>query len=495
MYEGFEFPQCSLARGVPFSRKVESVEEARKFGVGPSNLVSFENTEYHVLKDACMQTDPVLWAHTVSMWDNRLLPAVLEVQRVEAVIIGNARKRFTEAENRNTPLFSRLSELVKEEADLRGKVRVAIVDSSQAVPDKVTKLAEALGVFGVELPDDLVLSLPDERLLHSDAAHAAELELPHDPEESKHFLKGWVYWAVTAVTGAIFGVSALSIPGMVHPAALHKDPIGMVLFAAAAGIGFTTLAGRAMRLTFRYAAETFYFSKKKWWGSVLIATGTNLALATFYTVVDAIGLMKSSGMMAQISALSGAKASASTIDPVYILAAGAFSFTYTAYNSVAGWMEARKSAANRVTKACEDESIAAFKETRQSSGYSEAVTALNALRADRAAAGQVEEIYELAIKQIDTEREQIIANLVEPLECTDEEALMLQRARTEAEGRQAEFDELVMQLRQELLAARGDMPTDKSLLKGHRSARGTTGVGSLLKGAINRLSGIGAGAK
>ena len=140
MYEGFEFPQCSLARGVPFSRKVESVEEARKFGVGPSNLVSFENTEYHVLKDACMQTDPVLWAHTVSMWDNRLLPAVLEVQRVEAVIIGNARKRFTEAENRNTPLFSRLSELVKEEADLRGKVRVAIVDSSQAVPIRLRSL-------------------------------------------------------------------------------------------------------------------------------------------------------------------------------------------------------------------------------------------------------------------------------------------------------------------------------------------------------------------
>ncbi len=495
MYEGFEFPQCSLARGVPFSRKVESVEEAKKYGVGPTNLVPFKDTEYHGLKDACMQADPVLWAHTVSMWDNRLLPAVFEVQRVEAVIIGNARKRFMEAEKRNAPLFSRLSELVKEEADLRGKVRVAIVGSSQAVPDKVTKLAETLGAFGVELPDDLVLPLPDERLLHSDAAHAAELELPHDPEESKHFLKGLVYWGVTAVTGAIFGVSALSIPGMVHPGALLKDPVVMVLFAAATGIGFTTLAGRAMKLTFRFAAETFYFSKKKWLGSVLVATGTNLALAALYTAVDAIGLMKASGMMAQISALSGAKASGSSVDPVYILAAGAFSFSYTTYNSIAGWMEARKSAANRVTKACEDEAITAFKEARATNGYLGAVTALNALRADRAAAGQVEEIYELAIKQIDAEREQVIANLLEPLECTDEEALMLQRARTEAEGRQAEFDELVMQLRQELLAATGDTPNDKPVRKVDRNGRGTSGVGSLLKGAIDRLSGIGARSK
>lgn len=488
--DDLEFKE-SLPRGVPFIRGINSWEDAHKYGVGPTHLVNFKDTKYALLEDAGLEIDPVLWAHLVSMWDNRLLPAVQEVQRVEVFIFRNGLKRQKEAQARNEPLIARIDCLVKEEATLRDQTRKAVLEKVSDIPEKVEELAKAFGTLGLELKDGLAFDLPDKRLLHSKAAHAANLELPHDPDESKHFLKGWIYWAATGVTGCLFGISAFSVPGMVHPAALSKDPPGIVLFAMLAGIGFTTLAGRAMRLNFRHAAENFYLGKKRRFGSLAVATITNLILAGLYTVVDAIGLMKSSGVMAQIAALNGSKPSGSSIDVAYIVAAGAFSITYTAYSSISGWMEARTSAANRITKASEDESIESIKEVKASDGFAGAIAALNAVRVDEVTAVQVETAYERALGQISTEREAVISKLIVPVDCTEEEALLLERARTEAEGRQMEFDRLIMTLRDELTkglanagggGARAGLP----------STRDNSRLGSILKGAISRLSGSGA---
>ncbi len=480
----------SLPRGVPFIRGIHSWEEAHKYGVGPTHLVSFKDTEYALLKEPGFQVDPVLWAQSVSMWDNRLLPAVQEVQRVEGFIFGNALKRQKEAQARNAPLLARIDCLVKEEATLRDQTRKAILEKVSDIPGKVEELAKAFGALGLELKEGPAFELPDKRLMHSKAAHAANLELPHDPDEAKHFLKGWLYWAVTGVTGCLFGISAFSVPGMVHPAALAKDPPGIVLFAMLSGVGFTTLAGRAMRLNFRHAAENLYLGKKRRLGALTVAAISNLILAGLYTVVDAIGLMKASGVMAQIAALNGSKPAGSSVDIAYIVAAGAFSITYTAYSSISGWMEARTSAANRITKACEDESIESIKEVQASDGFAGAIAALNTVRVDDVAAVQVEAAYERALVQISKEREAIVAKLIVSVDCTEEEALLLERARTEAEGRQMEFDRLIATLRDQLTNGTAK-DSGGDARAGMSGPRDNSRLGSILRGAISRLSGPG----
>ncbi|HMS55997.1 MAG TPA: hypothetical protein PKA27_11410 [Fimbriimonadaceae bacterium] len=490
----FELEGWSLVapRGVPFIRGIRSEEDARKYGVGPTNLVPFNETEYFVLREECLRTDPVLWAHAYSMWDNRLLTAIQECQRLEAIIFSNALRRRQDADKHNAPRVVRLESLVDEEAELRSLTRKALIESTKNVPNNVAKLAEALGATGLEMSGDVpTLEIPDTRLLRSDAAHAAELQLPHDPEEAKHFLPPWVYWAATGVTGCLFGISAFSVPGIVHPAALAKDSPAMVAFAMVCGVGFTTLAGRAMRLNFRYAAESCYLGKKRWWGSLVSAVAVNLTLAALYTIVDAIGLMKSSGVMAQITSLNGAKTAATTVDPAYIIAAGAFSITYTAYCSISGWMQARQSAANRITKAKEDERIEATKEFQSRDGFPNAVAALNTLRADNVAASQIEAIHNLALNQLAKEREVLVSQLVTPVDCTDDEALLLERARTEAEGRQREFDELMMTLREELTAASAGGEGQGKARRESSRKDGSNGLASWLKGAISRITGTG----
>lgn len=447
-----------VVRGLPHTRGVRSIEDSQRYGIGPTNAVPISSTEYWLLREEAMKADPVLWTHLVVQWDQRLVPAIMEALRVERQLEDNLQKRRAVKERRNEVILKRLEQLDEEEVRLRSRARAALHADPVEIEPRLKSLAASFARIKQVLdPNAPNLQTHDKSRLRSPVSHAARLQLPYEAEESRIFLSRWSYTFCTIALGAFFGISYLSVPGFVHPAQIENDPTQRVIYALVGGIALTALAGSGVRLIFRVASECFYLGRK-WGPAAVIAVSVLILQAVLYAMVDGLGLMKASSSQAQIASLSGTR-TASAVDPAYLLAAGAAAVFYMVYSAVTGWMKTRTAAIGRVTEAVENEFIEEGDRVREQPGFTEAVTELNFLSVKECGMKLFKRHHDAELESIHAEREKLLEELNEPITFSEQEILILDRARTEAEGRQFEFDELILALRQVL---KGDAPAARS---------------------------------
>lgn len=480
-----------VMRGIPFNRDIRAREEAEKYGIGPTDDVPFSETAYAMLEDLANASDPVLWAHAKVHWGHRLLPAVREATRVETAYDLRLETRQATVRAANRPLEERVAVLISEEAKIRDRLRRSLDPVIGRAPEMIWQLGSSLGEIGQELDADQPgLARPEPQDQHSAAAQAADLKLPHDLEEKVHFLKPFWYWAFGGVMGSVFGLSMAAIPGIVVLSNLSRSSPFVIAGALAVGVAATTTFGTAVRLLFRLAAEQYYAGRRWWLGSFSLATLLTLLLAVVYATVDGLGLMKANANMMAVASLGGH--AGPDLSKAYFIASAALASAYFVATAVTGWMKERTTAANHITKAIEDERIAARKEQMASDDFIQAVSALNDYRSLDLEAAQLIRLHEQQLLDIGKEREALISQLQPlPEEFTDEERWILNRARSEAEGRQREFDEMIMLLRLEIS---GDVRSYEHHIHEHQKDRGEKrriGFAEWIRSLIERLSNAG----
>ncbi len=436
-------------RSVPYSFTVIDDETRRKFyGSIPHSDLPFEQTPLNALFDI-PDIDKVGVMELATYLNYRLLPKLWQADKAVLEIERNIQARNERAVKVNQPIMVRLNDLEKIKDDLLKQQ----VDRNKAYlksrESAISRFAESAAKIGLFIdPKELVLTIPPEECLKDIAAHAAKEKLPHCPEENDLFWSPTTEFILLVLIGTAIGLSIGAVAGMVHLNMIAKEP-APALVGSGFGIAVAMYIGRGIKALWRSASEEYYLGNP-WKMRAASAFAITFATTVLESVVDLNGLMAQRNLHAAVQATSGhAPISSGPGVTILFLCGAILSVSYSIYMAMSGWRKSRKAAANQISLSMEQDRLEKLGEIKAMDGWSEAVASSNALAA--LAADKIEEAAVLKDQggAIATREKELRTQLLEiSYRPTETECAVLDRAITELEGAQTQFDGRLTALRQ-----------------------------------------------
>lgn len=429
-------------RCTPYSLFVPSDEtQATRYGSGPTEDVAFVSTPLGKTLGAMHEVNLIAVAELATHHDHRLRPKVRQAHKALQDSERNVKDRNDRVEKANATIYGRLEALQMVRDDLM-KQRVAESEGyNQRRQEAICRCAEATALVGLSFdPENPLPKTPDPKSLMVIGAHAAKLQQPHCPNEKDLFWVTTVEWMIMALVGTALGFSIGAVGGIIHLSALAKQP-GVALLCAAIGTAVAMVAGASVKALWRNASEGYHLGVP-WKGRATVALLMTLVLAGIETVVDMRGIMAAANLHNQVGALSGKVQSSDGQGVVLTLLLGAtLSVAYFTYAAMCGWRKERRAADNLIILSQEEERLARLKELHLHASWSQCLAACNHLIAVDASEKIGTQTHELLLKEI-VAREQGLRALLQSI-CyrpNSDEVAIIDKAITEAEGQQTQFD-------------------------------------------------------
>jgi len=434
---------------VPYSLLDRIPEELDQYRTAVSEDVPFDATPLAAALMAVSDGDPMGAAEAETYFDFRLRPSVKEVANAWAEGWKRVEIRESRATAHNDPILVRLSAL----AERRESELLRIHTNEEEIRDELRTerllLAQSAAWAKLSLSESGELeSIPDQRQLRSAEAHAAELGLPYNPNESAHFIPKWLEVCLSALVGTALGASILSAAGAVRLDALGRSP-GVVVVAALVGCAITLSAGTAVKLLWRHASELFYQGRNCWLG-VAAAWLVTWLLILSDAVIEQKGLLANAMRQEALSALSGKAGTQPQNGGVEMfLIALVVSFGYFVLAAVVGWRRDRAGAHNRIILSQESEHLARYAELWKDPEFPSVLLSQNRIRALAVVLNDLAAVRDQSLRRFDQEEHSLTAKLlaIEDLPGEADRRLIEYQA-SQARGAQATFDRMWHALRE-----------------------------------------------
>ena len=454
-------------RTAPYSFTVFDEEARQKlYGSIPHNDTPFENTPLNGLYDI-PDIDQIGILELATYLNHRLLPKLWQADKALRDIEPHINARNERARKNNEQVTARLEGLEKvKDGLLKQRIErdTKYLEKRQAAVAQFAKSASQIGL--VIEAENLSVQIPPKEVLMDIAAHAAKEKLPYCPIENDLFWSPSAEIVLLGLIGTALGLSIGATSGMIHLNMIAKEPVPAILWSSV-GIGIAMYVGRGIKALWRATSEEYYLGNP--WrlsaGKALLLTSGLFALET---AIHVNGLMALRGLHASVQALSGRTSNASDSGFILlVLSAAILSASYSIYMAISGWRKNRAAAANRITLSVEQERLEHVKEIQATDGWKETVAGSNALIALEVTRAEANEVFSDQSKAIATREKELRSHLIEIAHQPNEtECAILDRAITELEGAQSQFDARLLALRQ----GKVHKPSYKD--HGHSSKRG-----------------------
>lgn len=424
-----------------------TLEDVGEYWVVPIEDVPIGLTPLLPALDGIRERDPFGAAMAQIKWDHQLRPAVREAAKTDQ----DARRRLDArnrlAAERNAPVLAALDGLVAEREAEAAAYQAKRNALAAAFENDLLNVAKASASAKLETkPHGRIAAVPDASRLLPAEAHAAENGIPYNEGEAAHLGPKWLETALSAIVAIALGISMFAAAGIVHLDALGRN-WGLAVVAWVIGFALTYCAGSAVKLLWRNASEAQGLGKR-WVAQGSVAFAVTIVFVALDTAVDAKGLMAAAARHDLVQSVSG-KVAAAKADPTAFMVAAVVSAAYFAFASVTGWRKDRSALVNRVIRSKEAERLARYEELRSDPAWVGALEASNVMNARTAAFELAVREHEAAVEALDSREKALKARLLPlPDSLSEEEALIVESAASQARGQQIELEKLVQALRE-----------------------------------------------
>ncbi|MBI1331281.1 MAG: hypothetical protein GC165_00205 [Armatimonadetes bacterium] len=433
---------------VPYSREVPTDrKKPLTYNLAASRQVRFGETE----------TAPSLFEHpnklgaaiAADFFELKLMASVQEAAKAQADVDRHVMEHNERAIQENKQIEAELERLLEVEQELfdahLAATRVAGEDLDYLLPENASTLAKVGLVLD---PNNFAPVTPAVEVLSKPEAHAARLKLPFCPQEKTVFWTPATEVLAMALVAMAQGLGIGSIAGMVSLSNAFKNPV-QAIFCALLGVSIALCVGGTIKAAWRGASEAKYLGEP-WKASAVWASIITAFLGAIEVAVDCCGLMAYRTSQAQVDSV-GLHSSSSNQPNLYLflLCGAVVSVPYAFYCAFAGWRKERIAAANKIILAQEEERHEKLAELHGLESWPEALASCNAITAWKVLEAQRMGTYEDNLRLLESRRQKLKSQLRSfRTSGTEEEILVVEKARTEVSGLWGEYYQLLAALQQ-----------------------------------------------
>ncbi|MDF2441462.1 MAG: hypothetical protein JWN98_2446 [Abditibacteriota bacterium] len=236
-------------------------------------------------------------AHALrAFYDRRLLPALRRLHDARAEAEEKLRRDLHEAHTINQTVEEQQTRIQRERDAALGPFVTLIEETEDALSQAHRHAAQAMARCGQAYnpanPDASAVLRHEREPLE---AIAADLNEAWTPGDAAKRLPKWATFALTALTGAVLGVS-LGLMGEFYATDELTLRPWIVLGFCVGGIGVATLAGEGIKLFFKAVSERIYRHQSRSQWSWLLGAG--VAVGALIVVIDSY--VERSGLMSKV---------------------------------------------------------------------------------------------------------------------------------------------------------------------------------------------------